>query len=612
MGVLRVGNVRLYEGRKLSLQVRLINSARELETIRGAWNKLHRNTPPPQGHPFNSFAWLFPYARLLEGRGSLLQIFTVYEGDKLVGIAPLRILPGKLLGFKRIQFIGHQFSDYCDFIYCKNHERSVVKALLRHWQSVYGSRAIFDLNLIHESSPSPPLFYSEVQKHGGQIYVIPWEKAPALDLTDGNGKKASTVERILSKKHCRQRIREMEKLGKAEFVTIGFPGRLKAHLERLFCYHRLRWHQRKTYVHSMSEDMQEIYTTCISQMAKEAHAEIVALTINELPYAYAIALKKDEFFYYLMPVHNVFSRYSPGTALLYHLFGYVKDRGYSELDFTIGDEPYKTRFANIVRQNRRLFFTFNPSKAFRRILKLVDHVRNSESLIEYIRSWRIKYNQTNYDLKDYFSRRAGQLRSVNYEATKVRVRSIFSNGVCLIYRLNLADCREPIARKTGFRFQQISAIEAIKFICQFHHSNSPAIWGDLLKREVEGAACYGAFIDDRLAHTSWVTDRDSISIDEIGESLELEDGECCVFDCNTLPQYRGRGAYPRTLMHIAKIKQVSGYRSMYVYTLSYNASSIRGIEKAGFKLGEIRQPTNEGRMFWRQWRAKSIRDCVRN
>lgn len=584
----------------MKLQVRFLDNCAKLETIKGPWDDLCTQIPAPQGHPFNCFSWLFPYAKLLERQGRSLQVFTVYEGNTLVGIAPLQVSRRRLAGLKRIQFIGHQFSDYCDIICRENCERSVVETLLRYWKSVFGRHTVFDLHHIHESSKIAPVLHKVVQELGGQVYQIPWEKALALNLMAGRGVKTDMLDKILSKKHCRQRIKEMEKLGKTEFSIITDEDGLQSHLERLFCYHRLRWHERKTYVHSMCDKIRNAYAECISQMAEEGNAEVVSLIINGLPYAYAIALKKGKFFYYLMPVHNIFARYSPGTSLLYHIFAYVKNDEYQELDFTIGEEPYKSRFSNAIRQNQRLFFTFNSSMVFAKTMELVDRVRSSETLIEHIRCWRKKSHQVRYSLKNYLSRRISQLGRLDYELIKLHIKALLSDRSCLIFRLNLADVYDSSGVKRNSHIQKVSAIEAIKFICQFHRSNAPTLWGDLLKREIEGAECYGHFIDKKLVHTSWVTEQQAVMISEIGDSLSLKDGEGCIFDCNTLREYRGRGAYPETLMHIARLKKASGCKCLFIYSLPSNISSIRGIEKAGFELVEIRRTrANNHHRFWK-------------
>jgi len=514
----------------------------------------------------------------------------VFEGDKLVGIAPLHATPRSLCGFRRIRFLGHLFSDYCDIVCSQNYEEVVVERLVRHWKSIFGSGALFDFNRIHESSPTPLFLRRAIAELQGKIYEIPWDKAPALNLIDRNAVRTGMLDAILSKTDCRRRIRQMEKVGEARFSVIDRHDQIEYHLKRAFYYHRLRWHKKSTNVHSMSEDMQAVYTASICQMANEGYTELFVLTVDELPYAYVIALKKDGFLYYLMPAHNVFSPYSPGTSLLYHILKHMKDSDYGELDFTIGEELYKSRFSNIVRQNRRVFFTFGSTPAFTTAMKLIDAVRSNTTLMGYVRTVRRKWGQTNYNVSDYSSRGLAKLRRLDYNSTKPhpRKKRAFPKGSCLIYKLNLANLGQDSGLQNHFRIQEISVIQAIKFIIEFHQCNSPTVWGSLFKREMEKAECFGTFLDNQLIHSSWVTDQKRVLITEIGELLKLEDGACCIFDCNTLEDFRGQGAYTQTLRHIAQAKQNSGYEWAYIYTLSSNPASIKGIERAGFELAEIR------------------------
>ena len=45
------------------------------------------------------------------------------------------------------------------------------------------------------------------------------------------------------------------------------------------------------------------------------------------------------------------AKHSPGLVMLDHLIGYALDHRLRELDFTLGDEAFKRRFTNHVRQN---------------------------------------------------------------------------------------------------------------------------------------------------------------------------------------------------------------------------------------------------------------------
>jgi CelD/BcsL family acetyltransferase involved in cellulose biosynthesis len=45
---------------------------------------------------------------------------------------------------------------------------------------------------------------------------------------------------------------------------------------------------------------------------------------------------------------------SPGEVLLAALFRYCRDHELRELDFTIGDDAFKSRFSNVTRRNQRI------------------------------------------------------------------------------------------------------------------------------------------------------------------------------------------------------------------------------------------------------------------
>ena len=56
-------------------------------------------------------------------------------------------------------------------------------------------------------------------------------------------------------------------------------------------------------------------------------------------------------------------------------------------------------------------------------------------------------------------------------------------------------------------------------------------------------------------------------------------------DCVTIPQYKGKSIYPFVINHLAlTILSQKQHKEMFIIVNSDNASSIRGIEKAGFSL----------------------------
>jgi RimJ/RimL family protein N-acetyltransferase len=90
--------------------------------------------------------------------------------------------------------------------------------------------------------------------------------------------------------------------------------------------------------------------------------------------------------------------------------------------------------------------------------------------------------------------------------------------------------------------------------------------------------------DGMIGHINWVYYRESPN-----RLLKLGEKECEAKFGLTLPQYRGRGMQPAALRKIQQYLQEKGYEKCFACVKEDNTSSIRGIEKAGFRqVGEMR------------------------
>lgn len=82
-----------------------------------------------------------------------------------------------------------------------------------------------------------------------------------------------------------------------------------------------------------------------------------------------------------------------------------------------------------------------------------------------------------------------------------------------------------------------------------------------------------------LGHISWIYHEQ-----DPNRTLRLGAKECEIMFCLTLAEYRGRGLYPSALKAIQRYLKGQGCRRCFICVSDDNVSSIRGIEKAGFRL----------------------------
>lgn len=80
-----------------------------------------------------------------------------------------------------------------------------------------------------------------------------------------------------------------------------------------------------------------------------------------------------------------------------------------------------------------------------------------------------------------------------------------------------------------------------------------------------------------IGHVSWIYYKD-----DPNRIIELNDDEGEIKYSLTLPQFRGKGIYPATLVKIQRHLKEHGYKRVFICVKEDNIPSIKGIEKAGF------------------------------
>ncbi len=109
--------------------------------------------------------------------------------------------------------------------------------------------------------------------------------------------------------------------------------------------------------------------------------------------------------------------------------------------------------------------------------------------------------------------------------------------------------------------------------------DDPAI---ILQRFATGRHCYAARVDGKLAAYGWVT-FDEEAIGELGQRFRLKAGEAYIWDCATLPAYRGQLLYPALLSYIVSELRAAGLCRVWIGADTDNLVSQQGMALAGFQ-----------------------------
>lgn len=102
----------------------------------------------------------------------------------------------------------------------------------------------------------------------------------------------------------------------------------------------------------------------------------------------------------------------------------------------------------------------------------------------------------------------------------------------------------------------------------------------VLQRFAIGRHCYIARVEGKLAAYGWITfDREGIG--ELGLTIRLSKGEAYIWDCATLPAYRGQRLYPALLAHMLGELQNAGLQRIWIGTDADNLPSQSGVALVG-------------------------------
>lgn len=109
---------------------------------------------------------------------------------------------------------------------------------------------------------------------------------------------------------------------------------------------------------------------------------------------------------------------------------------------------------------------------------------------------------------------------------------------------------------------------------------------DVTRRLRDGHQPYLAVVDGQPAAYGWSAHRQA-EIGELGLTFQLPEGNRYLWDFVTLPDWRGKGIYPRMLQGIIQSERDEAERFWIGHDLE-NEASARGIEKAGIPVvGEV-------------------------
>jgi len=337
------------------MKIEGFNGFDDIEGLTEEWYKLlHRCGIVPL---YLSPAWVYNWFKFF-GKDCTPFIITGSIENRLIFVLPLSLRKFLIPYFRILHFVGYPGSDHLGFIADSEYKEEVTKKLLAFLEEHRSKWDVCDLAEIPESI-FDHLFLSDPNICGSlkKFRVIDGSQCPYLKI-DSNWEEFYRKRKKRKFRYNIERARkQLEGLGAVEFKTLKTGEDIEHYLPQIFEIHRRRWEGYYTGSKFSTPSGEEFYTKVAKEYQARGWLDIALLLLNGQAIAYSYSfIWRGEYFYY-NPAHDPkFSKYSPGTLLLIYILERSFNLGFKRFDFGRGELPYKSYWADDIRQNKRLIF----------------------------------------------------------------------------------------------------------------------------------------------------------------------------------------------------------------------------------------------------------------
>ena len=332
------------------VSVECVSTPARFALLREEWNELLLASA--SANPFLTWEWLHTWWEHLAG-GSTLHLVTVREGDRLVAVAPLRIVGGTLHWFSRLEFMGtgDAGSDYLDVIVRTGHEAAGLAALAGYLRE---QQIALRLHHLPPSSVAARLArtlgadgWTLTQADDGTCPVIPLA-GHTFDSylgTLGSSHRANV----------RRRLRSLEQQFDVRFDRVTAHGERCDMLAALVAFHERRFKEQGGSSAFMTPAVIAFQDEVTRRALDQGWLRMYALRLDGQAVAVMYGfLFGGRFYFYQHGFDDQFKSHSIGLVLMARSIAAALAEGAAEFDMLWGVESYKFLWAREARTLQRV------------------------------------------------------------------------------------------------------------------------------------------------------------------------------------------------------------------------------------------------------------------
>lgn len=325
-----------------------------------AWNVLVAESET--NSIFQTYQWMASWEKVF-GDQCEPWILSVTDPAGVIGVAPLMVKQG-FMGERLVRFLGDGNADYCDFL-AKGEKQSILEAICHALFTARERWDVIELNNIPAESSTVEMVQAICRRLGVRVLQRDLYSSPTL-LISGHEEEALA---IYNKVGLRRRQNYFQRNGLLSFKHLTGTAVLP-HLDRLFDQHIARWDGSASPSLFLNERNRTFYRELALAVAVKEWLLLSIVEFDSQPLAIHYGFDYSrKLLWYKPSFDKTHAKHSPGLVLLRCLIGYALEHKREEFDFTIGDEPFKSRFANCIRKTVCIQIFQDPVRYYLALLK---------------------------------------------------------------------------------------------------------------------------------------------------------------------------------------------------------------------------------------------------
>lgn len=323
------------------MHVERFTNAQSVASWRSAWNGM------AGGVPFRTFEWLMSWWRRYAD-DCPLYLLGVFDGDRLVGMAPFYRSAGKT-GGRTLRFLGdgEVCSDYLDLLAAPGYENRIISPLVDWLLEALTTSDSWDAMELDGIESGTPLVEELTRQLAGAQAMVrrrPAQNCWRLELPES----WYEFEMLQSKSHRKQIRRLIKRVFDTDRCQLHVCNSITQIDEAMPILIDLHTRRRKTLDQTgcfACDRFRRFLYEAANEMIPSGNCEILWLELDGAPIAAEIHFPTDTICYaYQAGIDPARIKEEPGSLMQIAVIRRAIEQGKTAVDFLRGDEPYKAHW----------------------------------------------------------------------------------------------------------------------------------------------------------------------------------------------------------------------------------------------------------------------------